>query len=825
MDETITRDLLIQKIDALLLKLTDFEESLLITADGDSLYVTGSKRGKNFLEENQYIAEEFHKYCYGNSEKSSKCISLWKQKFSIGKEPSSKYPVYVKPAFTVYNLNNNDEEDDQTEICNFGLQQKRNSSFQVFDIASQSYPPHSSSKRPKADSLVGTKGKPTVNQDNLKNYEVKVCKGSKKTQIKVSPIKVKSGQSQMKGINLDLGVKSNHADSKRSQQPGNDETDITVIDHSEGVMAEEKKKGSPKWSPKIVIKTPHANKARVLDKKDSTKPEEKVIATSKAVCTVKDSYPDEQIKTGCKLNLAGKGTSKCSDVVKESNQSKGAMKETPVAGSSVGDNFDLDLESDLDQELPEPMDSDDAFVNTLPELSDNSFTGEIDLHIVQETSVSNIKHQKSKQRVEKKSSASSKKMIVNDAAQHYTGLSSSEIHDDIKQKTSKTSTSATTKKTLDIVCNVQKKGLNSEDREPSQDKDLTVKTFQTRSPSQKPPAKGSKKRKNTTPSMRSPHKKIKVEMSGDAEPLPAEPALQDDGECGPKLATREESPEQSSNVKRSMETSEKRSLNIASAVQSSSSVNTVKEMSDGSLTTRKPHEEVAREDVNNSPKSKQSLQVKSAKIHFKQKDAEGAQKKYLVVSLEKIPDTDNQQQRESVVKTSSKMQEKEEISEMTGTLAEGLKKSDEKYSTGSVHLIEESKETSKTASLQNTHGNKLSSKSKQPKKEKVDTTASETEKNSYQKGERLVFEPKNPSIKITNSQHTETKPHALASTKTCSPVSKKSEQEKTDKPLSDIKGNNTAKAFSGKKVIDFKNFAIDLRALAVQMAKEKKKKN
>lgn len=48
-----------------LLKLTDFEESLLITADGDSLYVTGSEKGKNFLKDNQHIAEEFHKYCYG----------------------------------------------------------------------------------------------------------------------------------------------------------------------------------------------------------------------------------------------------------------------------------------------------------------------------------------------------------------------------------------------------------------------------------------------------------------------------------------------------------------------------------------------------------------------------------------------------------------------------------------------------------------------------------------------------------------------------------------------------------------------------------------
>lgn len=66
-----------------------------------------------------------------------------------------------------------------------------------------------------------------MKQDIPKNFEVKVCKGSKSTQIKVSPIKVKSGQSLKKGINLDVTKKYNHADSKSSKKPGDDEPDIT----------------------------------------------------------------------------------------------------------------------------------------------------------------------------------------------------------------------------------------------------------------------------------------------------------------------------------------------------------------------------------------------------------------------------------------------------------------------------------------------------------------------------------------------------------------------------------------------------------------------
>lgn len=400
MDETNSRDFLIQKIDALLLKLTDFEESLLITADGDSLYVTGSEKGKNFLKDNQHIAEEFHKYCYDSPVKSSNCTSLWKQKISFGKEPSGKFPVYVKPAFTVYNLNN-DEEEHQTEISNIRFQQKRSSSFRVFDIADQSYSSNSWIRRPNADSLIGPKGKPNVKQDIPKNFEVKVCKGSKSTQIKVSPIKVKSGQSLKKGINLDVTKKSNHADSKSSKKPGYDEPDITIIEHSDEDMAEGKKKGSPVWSPKIVLRTSRVSRARM----DSTKPEKKVTATSKAVCEVKDSDTDELIKVGSKYNMDSEDISKHSDdVEKESDQSKDAAKGTSMAGPLAGD------DSDLDQDIPEPMESDDV------ELSDYSFLGENedDPHLVQGASVSDIKRQKSKQPDEEKSFTRSDKKVVND---------------------------------------------------------------------------------------------------------------------------------------------------------------------------------------------------------------------------------------------------------------------------------------------------------------------------------------------------------------------------------------------------------------------------
>lgn len=48
---------------------------------------------------------------------------------------------------------------------------------------------------------------------------------------------------------------------------------------------------------------------------------------------------------------------------------------------------------------------------------------------------------------------------------------------------------------------------------------------------------------------------------------------------------------------------------------------------------------------------------------------------------------------------------------------------------------------------------------------------------------------------------------------------------KPSKPLSNIQGNNTAKAGIKKKVIDSKTCSLDLRALSVQMAKKKQKKN
>lgn len=754
MDETNSRDFLIQKIDALLLKLTDFEESLLITADGDSLYVTGSEKGKNFLKDNQHIAEEFHKYCYDSPVKSSNCTSLWKQKISFGKEPSGKFPVYVKPAFTVYNLNN-DEEEHQTEISNIRFQQKRSSSFRVFDIADQSYSSNSWIRRPNADSLIGPKGKPNVKQDIPKNFEVKVCKGSKSTQIKVSPIKVKSGQSLKKGINLDVTKKSNHADSKSSKKPGYDEPDITIIEHSDEDMAEGKKKGSPVWSPKIVLRTSRVSRARM----DSTKPEKKVTATSKAVCEVKDSDTDELIKVGSKYNMDSEDISKHSDdVEKESDQSKEAAKGTSMAGPLAGD------DSDLDQDIPEPMESDDV------ELSDYSFLGENedDPHLVQGASVSDIKRQKSKQPDEEKSFTRSDKKVVNDT---------------------------------------------QPDKGPSNTKNH-----------------GSKKRKNTTPLMRSPQKKIKVEMIDETEPSPAELAVQRDGECGSKPMAEMEYPDPLYDTEESMETFEKESSNITSP-DKSSSISSAKEASKrisedlhvGSLPKSKQQEEVARKDVKNSPKTK------SPKISCKLKDVEGTQKKYLVVSLEKIPDTDIQQPGKSVMKTNYQIHKN--TPEVTSMSSADLIKSSEEGIEESVQLTEENMdkftEEFKTAASQNAHNNNLSSISKQPNIEKVETTSGEFEKDSVPKSKRHILEPKKPRTETFDSHCTESKPLAVTNMETCSSVSEKSEQEKTSKPLSNIqgKGNNAAKAGTGKKVIDFKNFSLDLRALAVQMAKKKQKKN
>ncbi|XP_052674418.1 titin homolog isoform X2 [Crassostrea angulata] len=754
MDETNSRDFLIQKIDALLLKLTDFEESLLITADGDSLYVTGSEKGKNFLKDNQHIAEEFHKYCYDSPVKSSNCTSLWKQKISFGKEPSGKFPVYVKPAFTVYNLNN-DEEEHQTEISNIRFQQKRSSSFRVFDIADQSYSSNSWIRRPNADSLIGPKVKPNVKQDIPKNFEVKVCKGSKSTQIKVSPIKVKSGQSLKKGINLDVTKKYNHADSKSSKKPGDDEPDITIIEHSDEDMAEGKKKGSPVWSPKIVLRKSRVSRARM----DSTKPEKKVTATSKAVCEVKDSDTDELIKVGSKYNMDSEDTSKHSDdVEKESDQSKEEAKGTSMAGPLAGD------DSDLDQDIPEPMESDDV------ELSDYSFLGENedDPHLVQGTSVSDIKLRKSKQPDEEKSFTRSDKKVVNDT-QPDKGPSNTENH-------------------------------------------------------------GSKKRKNTTPLMRSPQKKIKVEMIDETEQSPAELAVQCDGECGSKPMAEMEYPDPLYDTEESMETSKKESSNITSP-DMSSSISSAKEASKrisedlhvGSLPKSKQQEEVARKDVKNSPKTK------SPKIPCKLNDVEGTQKKYLVVSLEKIPDTDIQQPGKSVMKTNYQIHKN--TPEVTSMSSADLIKSSEEGIEESVQLTEENMdkftEEFKTAASQNAHNNNLSSISEQPNIEKVETTSSEFEKDSVPKSKRQILEPKKPRTETSDSHCTESKPLAVTNMETCSSVSEKSEQEKTSKPLSNIqgKGNNTAKAGTGKKVIDFKNFSLDLRALAVQMAKKKQKKN
>lgn len=282
---------------------------------------------------------------------------------------------------------------------------------------------------------------------------------------------MKSGRSLKKGINLDVTKKSNHADSKSSKKPGYDEPDITIIEHSDEDMAEGKKKGSPVWSPKIVLRTSRVSRARM----DSTKPEKKVTATSKAVCEVKDSDTDELIKVGSKYNMDSEDISKHSDdVEKESDQSKEAAMAGPLAGD----------DSDLDQDIPEPMESDDV------ELSDYSFLGENedDPHLVQGASVSDIKRQKSKQPDEEKSFTRSDKKVVNDT-QPDKGPSNTENHGETKKNNSKTSGSPT-KKTLDYACNVLEKGVNSGNTETFQDKDLPLKSSHTQSPTQKSPAKG-----------------------------------------------------------------------------------------------------------------------------------------------------------------------------------------------------------------------------------------------------------------------------------------------------------------------------------------------
>lgn len=47
-----------------LLKLTNFKKNLLITTNKNSLYITNSKKKKNFLKNNQHITKKFHKYYY-----------------------------------------------------------------------------------------------------------------------------------------------------------------------------------------------------------------------------------------------------------------------------------------------------------------------------------------------------------------------------------------------------------------------------------------------------------------------------------------------------------------------------------------------------------------------------------------------------------------------------------------------------------------------------------------------------------------------------------------------------------------------------------------
>lgn len=65
--------------------------------------------------------------------------------------------------------------------------------------------------------------------------------------------------------------------------------------------------------------------------------------------------------------------------------------------------------------------------------------------------------------------------------------------------------------------------------------------------------------------MRSPEKKIKIEMIEETEPSPAEPAVQHDSECGSKLTAKTEYSDPLCDIERSVETSVMESSNIISS--------------------------------------------------------------------------------------------------------------------------------------------------------------------------------------------------------------------------------------------------------------------
>ncbi|XP_048772248.2 microtubule-associated protein futsch-like isoform X3 [Ostrea edulis] len=138
------RDSIIHDIDELLQKLTDNgEESLLITANGTSLYVTGSKKGKKFLTVNQHIVEQFKEFCYVTilPEETPKIRTKLNPMERYLKKHCVKFPSKPTSAITVVKveeINYDDEMEQPEDINNSPLQTKLNS-FQVFNIESQEY--------------------------------------------------------------------------------------------------------------------------------------------------------------------------------------------------------------------------------------------------------------------------------------------------------------------------------------------------------------------------------------------------------------------------------------------------------------------------------------------------------------------------------------------------------------------------------------------------------------------------------------------------------------------------------------------------------------
>ncbi|XP_062611335.1 PHD finger protein rhinoceros-like [Saccostrea cucullata] len=175
MDSAVSsRDLIIRNIDELLLKLTEHgEESLLMTADGASLHVTGSEKGKKFLSLNRQIAEQFHKYCFDVQEQ----ISEYRLS---DKSPASfrRFPIVPKTAITVTSIKEVDSDfevdQEETEV----MLNAKDSSFTVFNIENQEC-----QSRKFSSGLLDSTSPGKRKQERLKNIRVQIQRGGRKTEI------------------------------------------------------------------------------------------------------------------------------------------------------------------------------------------------------------------------------------------------------------------------------------------------------------------------------------------------------------------------------------------------------------------------------------------------------------------------------------------------------------------------------------------------------------------------------------------------------------------------------------------------------------------